>query len=216
MLRRQTLYAIREELRQALNIETLTRGQLDFDASMITNTHKRKSTVDSESGEKVYLDPVRGCQSQGFKNSSCPLPSNIFFLSRITQEVNRMPVERNAMAYFTYSDSSAWENTEITAQSVWRRFLDLQVKPLREKKRETLKKMIFLAMQNWRSQTLHEKELHGPVRVRELIGINEHHWCRDWLPHWRLMHEILDGFDNKILMEVYRGTEKRRENSQTA
>ena len=70
--------------------------------------------------------------------------------------------------------------------------------------------MVFLAMQNWRSKTLYETEQHRPKRIRELLNINEHHWVRDWLPHWNTMHQILDGINQQILTEVYHATYTRK------
>jgi len=210
MLCSQTLQAVREEVQQALNVQALTRGQLDFDGAMITKPHKRPVVKDEISGERIYSDPVRGSQSRGFKKSSTPLPPNAFFLSKITKEIHLMSAEHCSLAYFTYSDSTKWRHTEIVAAYVWQCFLDKQTKAIRKKKSETLKAMVYLAMQNWRSQTLTDKELHKPKRIRELLSINEHHWVRDWLPHWNSMHQVLDGIDQKILTEVFHATNTRK------
>lgn len=206
MLCAQTLQAVRNELTQAFNIDAFTRGQLDFDASMISNTHKRVVRRDVDTNEVIYSEPVRGSQSQGFKRSSCPLPSNIFFLTKVTRAAQALSSPSSALAHYTYSESTNWKSTEIVAAAVWSKYLAAQNKKLRSKKLETLKSMVFLAMQNWRSVTRYQKELHGPSRVRELLAVNEHHWHRDWQPHWKLMHEILDGFDQRILTEIYNAT----------
>ncbi|MFT7565850.1 MAG: hypothetical protein ACI846_000136 [Pseudoalteromonas distincta] len=210
MLCSQTLQAVREEVLQALNIDALTRGQLDFDSSMITNPHKRPIVKDEESGERIYTDPVRGNQSQGFKKSSCPLPPNAFFLSKITRTINLMTAEKFALAYYAYSDKSEWCHTETVAHHVWECFLAKQTKKFRAKKKAALKAMVYLAMQNWQSVTLHNRDTHKPARVRELLSINENHWVRDWLPHWRAMHQVLDGIDRKILTEIFNATNQRK------
>lgn len=216
MLCSQTLQAVREEVQQALNVEALTRGQLDFDSSMITNPHKRQIIKDEESGERIYTDAVRGVQSRGFKKSSTPLPHNAFFLSKISQEIHLMNAEKCSLAYFTYSDSAQWRHTEIVACDVWQRFLAKQEKSFRATKREKLKGMIYLAMQNWRCNVLRDCNQHTPKRIRELLKINEHHWVRDWLPHWRTMHELLDGIDQKILTEVFHATTNSKRTKRTA
>lgn len=211
MLCSQTLQAVRNEIVEALNVQALTRGQLDFDSSMITNPHTRPIIKDSESGERIYTDPVRGIQSQGFKKSSCPIPSNIFFLTKITRAINVMDEQMSSLAYFTYCDDANWDHTESLAAHLWNCFLDKQTKTFRKKKAETLKNMVFLAMQNWRSVTLTDYVLHTPIRIRELLGINEHHWVRDWLPHWQAMHQLLDGLDKKVLKEVFNATQQKRD-----
>lgn len=215
MLCSQTQLAVRNEIIEALNVQALTRGQLDFDGSMIVNPHKRPIVKDSESGERVYTDPVRGCQTQGYKKSSCPMPSNVFFLTKITRAINLLDEQMCSFAYFAYCDDATWQHTEKLAAHLWALFLDKQPKSFRKKKAETLKSMVFLAMQNWRSITISDRVLHAPKRIRELLSINEHHWVRDWLPHWQTMHQLLDGFDNKVLKEVFHATQQRR-NRETA
>lgn len=211
MLCGQTLQAVRNEILEALNVQALTRGQLDFDGSMITNPHTRPVVKDRESGERIYTDPVRGIETQRFKKSSCPMPSNVFFLTKITRAINLLDEQMCSFAYFTYCDDANWSHTEILAAHVWACFLDRQPKAFRQKKAATLKNMVFLAMQDWRSVTLTDTVLHKPVRIRELLGINEHHWVRDWLPHWQTMHQLLDGFDNKVLKEVFNATQQKRD-----
>ncbi|NRA78307.1 MAG: hypothetical protein HRU18_08855 [Pseudoalteromonas sp.] len=215
MLCSQTQLAVRNEITEALNVHAFTRGQLDFDGSMITNPHTRPVNKDKESGERIYTDPVRGLQTNRFKKPSCPVPANIFFLTKITRAINLLDEQMCSLAYFAYCDDAQWQHTEVVAAYVWRRFLDKQTKAFRKKKTETLKSMVFLAMQDWRSVTVSERVLHGPKRIRELLGINEHHWVRDWLPHWQSMHQVLDGINNKLLTEVFHATQQRR-TSQTA
>lgn len=210
MLCSQTKLAVRIEIMQALNVHALTRGQLDFDGSMITNPHTRPVNKDKESGERIYTDPVRGIQTNRFKKPSCPLPSNAFFLTQITRAIHLLDEQMCSFAYFAYCDDATWQHTEVLAAHLWTRFLDKQTKAFRKKKKEILKSMVFLAMQDWRSMTVSERVLHGPKRIRELLNINEHHWVRDWLPHWQSMHQLLDGFDNKVLKEVFHATQQRR------
>lgn len=212
MLCAQTLHAVRIEIIEALNTDALTRGQLDFDASMITKPHKRKVRKDPETNETIYSDPVRGTESRGFKRASCPLPPNAFYLSKISKEILMLSAEYCALAYFTYQLDSEWKHTVLAAQMLWQAFLELQTKKLREKKQQQLKGMVFLAMQNWRSELINDKALHQPKRIREILGINEHHWVRDWKPHWDKMHSLLDGFEQKILRYVYNATDKRKNN----
>ena len=139
MLCSQTLQAVRDEVVQALNTHALTRGQLDFDSSMITKPHKRDVKIDEESGERIYTDPVRGTQSRGFKKSSTPLPPNAFFLSKITREINIMSIEHCSLAYFAYSEDAEWRHSEIVAAYVWRKFLDKQTKENTQEKTRNIK-----------------------------------------------------------------------------
>ena len=213
MLCAQTLHAVRTEIIQALNPDALTRGQLDFDASMITKPHKRKVRRDPKTNEIIHSEPVKGTESRGFKRASCPLPPNAFDLSKISKEILVLSPERRALAYFTYQLDAQWCYTETSAQWLWRTFLAHQTKKLRAKKEKQLKGMVFLAMQNWRCQLIHGEDLHKPKRVRECLQINEHHWVRDWLPHWNKMHTLLDGFENQILRDVHHATYKKRNNS---
>jgi len=210
MLLSQTLQAVRNDIAEALNVHALTRGQLDFDGSMIINPHKRPTLKDKESGERIYTDPVRGSQTQRFKKSSCPTPHNVFFLTKVTRSIHLLNEPMCSFAYFAYCDDADWQHTEVVAVHLWACFLDKQTKTFRKKKTATLKAMAFLAMQNWRSLTLTDRNLHTNKRLRELLSINEHHWVRDWLPHWRCMHELLNGFDNTVLKEVFNATEQKR------
>lgn len=206
----QTLAAVRLEIQEALNVLALTKGQLSFQATIETSRTKRKKVIDEETNQVLDLEPIRGAQSMGFKRSSCPLPDNAFFLSKVTNIVNELPKSLHSLALFCYSDSCSWDHVTCTAELVWGVFEKSNNKKLRSKKEAALKNMIFLAMQDWREQTLHGRVLHKPSRIQSLLNISEHTWRRDWLPHWRKMHSILTSQETKILESVYRGVNPKK------
>lgn len=206
MIKQQTLCVVRDEVLSALHIEARTRGQLDFDASMITNYGRRVRQKDDETGQLIDNDPVRGSASRSYKTSSCPLPPNAFHLTRITRAINMLPEHQKSLALFAYTERCEWHHVETVARELWDAFLRKQDKAFRAKKEKTLKGMVYLAMQNWQHMLKTEADLHTPKRIRELLEINEHHWRRDWLPYWRQLHDLLTEFDEKVLSNVYRAT----------
>ena len=209
MIKQQALQAVRSEIINSLYIDVRTKGQLDFDASMITNDGKRVRLVDEVTGQRLDPDPVRGKSSRTFKTNSCPLPPNAFCLSKTSKVVNMLPDNLNSLALYTYADKCSWRHVEIVSRGLWQAFKACQDKPFREKKEKTLKGMVFLAMQNWKHQVQTDLDLLEPARIRELLNINEHHWRRDWLPYWRQMHDLLSATDHQVLLNVYRTTGKK-------
>jgi len=211
----QTNAAVRLEVQSALNVIARSKGQLSFQATVETSRTKRKRVIDDETEQALDLEPIRGTQSAGFKRSSCPLPDNAFVYSRTARVINELPSDLNSLAMFCYSDDCKWSHVTQTAQSIWKLFEKSQTKKLRKKKIETLRNMIFLAMQDWREQTLHGKVLHKPSRIQTLLDISEHSWRRDWLPHWRKMQAILAEQETLILNKVLYGV-KSRQNKKSA
>lgn len=209
MIKQQTLSFVRLEIISALHTDVRTAGQLDFDASAITNYGRRTRRTDEVTGQRIDSDPVRGSSSRTFKTSSCPLPHNAFWLTKISRAVTMLPDHLSSLALFAYSERCEWHHVEIVSRELWAAFLESQEKALREKKKQKLKDMVYLAMQNWKSLLLHECEAHTPARVRELIGVSEQNWRRDWLPYWRQMHDLLSKTDEKVLVNVYRETSRK-------
>lgn len=209
MIEQQTLHAVRSEILSALYIDVRTHGQLDFDASMVTNYATRVRPVDEVTGQRFDPEPVRGRTGRGFKVSSCPLPPNAFSLLKTSRAVNMLPEHLNSLALYAYSERCEWRHIEVVAAVIWQRLLADQDKPFRAKKEKTLKGMVFLAMQNWRHLLTADADLHTPQRIRELLGINENQWRRDWLPFWRTYHELLSETDNQVLINVYRATSRQ-------
>lgn len=211
-MREQTLEVVRGEIISALSVDVRTQGQLDFDASMITNFGRRVRAVDEVTGQRIEKDPVRGRSGRTFKRSSCPLPPNAFFLTRITRAVNMQPEHLKSLALYAYAERCDWHHVETVAKHLWDDFKDQLDKPLREKKEKTLRNMVFLAMQNWKHQRQTDTDLHQPQRIRELLGISEHTWRRDWLPYWRQFHQLLSNTDEQVVKNVYRSTTKKATN----
>ncbi|MGI2068128.1 bacteriophage antitermination protein Q [Shewanella glacialipiscicola] len=218
MIEPQTLYAIRVEILSALHIDVRTRGQLDFDGSMITKYGTKKRPVDSVTGERFDPEPVRGRSGRTFKCSSCPLPPDAFSLIKTSRAVTMLPEHLNSLALYAYSERCEWHHVEIVAAAIWQRLLVTQDKPFRAKKEKTLKGMVFLAMQNWRHLLTAENDLHTPQRIRELLDISENLWRRDWLPFWRQLHDLLSETDHQVLTHVYQATSqpKKARNKSTA
>lgn len=218
-----TLCAVRDEIVSALYVDVRTRGQLEFDASAVTVSSRKQRVYrvadqfpddlglsDSNSNEFINVEPVRACESRSYKTSSCPLPANAFKSSRVTRVVNSLPKNLFSFSQFTYAERCEWKHTESVACDLWAQFLSLQDVEFREKKRKSLKAMVFVSMQSWKHQVLTGGELYSPAKIRELLGLNKHSWRRDWLPHWRLMHELLSDFEGKVLKNVYEGTKAQR------
>ena len=210
MVQHKVLYVVRSEISRTLNLELCARGrgQLDFDASMITNNDKRgrSSYVDEVTEERIYPELVHATATRMSGGGRCPLPDDAFYLSRITRAVNQLPEKLNALALYAYSDDCSWDYVEAVSCELWGRFLAAQAKAFRAKKLKTLQGMVLLAMQNWKHTLRASADLHKPARIRELLGINENQWRRDWLPYWRQMHQLLSETDNQVLLHVYRAT----------
>ncbi|MEZ9525697.1 bacteriophage antitermination protein Q [Enterovibrio norvegicus] len=144
-----------------------------------------------------------GC-SVTFKRSSCPLQHNAFALSRMRRKVFMLPDNLQAWALYAYGPTQEWAAVQTVTAELWKGFLASETSKFRAKKLKTLKGMAFLAVQDWRHQVLHEKELHAPGRLQELLKVNEANWRRDWLPFWRKMGALMAGIDRETLSNVYR------------
>lgn len=208
MIKQQTLSVVRNEVISSFFVDVRTRGQLDFDGSMVTNYGRQTRRVDVITGQKIDSDPVRARSGRAYQTSSCPLPPNAFFLTQITRAVTMLPDTLNSLALFAYAERCDWHHVENVSRHLWSVFLDKQNKSFREGKKKKLKGMVYLAMQNWKSLLLTEREVHEPAKVRDLLGINEQNWRRDWLPYWRQMHDLLSEADEKVLVDVYRKTSR--------
>ena len=206
MIHNHSINSMRDELFDSLNVNALTRGQLDFDESSITVKKPRVIRRDDKSGQVLPFDPVRATQGKTFKCSSCPLPPHAFRQTRITRAVHMLDDSHSSFALFAYSDRCSWEHVEVVSKQLWQAFLDAQPKKLRAKKQAVLRRMVYLAMQNWKHQLTAEADLHKPKRIRELLSISEHQWRRDWLPFWRQMHDILTEHDTSMLERLHHAT----------
>jgi hypothetical protein len=209
VIKQQTLSVVRNEVISALFVDVRTCGQLDFDASMITKYGRRIRRVDEVTGQRIDSDPVRGRSGRTYKTSSCPLPENAFWLTKISRALTMLPDHLNSLALFAYAERCDWHHVETVSRELWAAFLEDQSKAFRAKKEKQLKGMVYLAMQNWKSLLLTEREEHPPQKVRELLGVSEQNWRRDWLPYWRQMHNLLSATDEKVLVNVYRETSRK-------
>lgn len=209
MINQQTLEFIRDEILQSMFCDVRTKGQLDYDGSMITETSKYSRR---HGDDGLPVECVRSHFTRSFKRSSCPLPPNIFHLNHIGRALRELPSDLRPIATFTYSEKCDWDSTQALAQTLWSRFLEKSMasrsRAFSKKKTEQLRGMVFLAMQNWKENTLHERDAHTPQRVRELLNVSEANWVRDWRPQWRLMHQILSEMDEKVLVNVFKKTGK--------
>lgn len=219
----QTLSAVRDEIVSAMHVDVRTRGQLEIDGSAVVVPSRRsriykvadqfpdsKDSNSSQSKELINVDPVRACESRSFKTSSCPLPANAFKSTRVTRVVNALPLDLFSLAQFAYAERCEWKHTEQVAKQLWAQFKSLQETAFRAKKLDTLKSMVFVSMQSWKHLVTTGGELYTPAKIRELLDLNEHTWRRDWLPHWRLMHELLSDTEQKVLKNVYEETRAQR------
>lgn len=209
MLNPQNLTAVRFEIINALSIDVRTHGQLDFDASMLTIRHRRTRMLDEITEQYIDTEPVKAGCTKAFKKGHCPLPPNAFSLIRITKAVNTLPSDLFALTQFTSVERCSWSYVEILANAVWSHLQAVQTKKIRKKKTETLKGMVFLAMQNWKNLLISDRELHSTRRVTELLNVNESHWKRDWAPFWEQMHLILTGMEEQALTHVYQTTQNK-------
>lgn len=75
MIKQQTLSFVRLEIISALHTDVRTAGQLDFDASAITNYGRRTRRTDEVTGQRIDSDPVRGSSSRTFKDKQLPFTS---------------------------------------------------------------------------------------------------------------------------------------------
>lgn len=220
-MNQQTLVCIREEMVDAMFLHIRSRGQLDLDESVITVRHVRRRRVDEfvdevtgeQSKHLINDDPVRGYNSASYKSSSVPLPYNAFFHTKITRSLNMLPEHQKSLALFAYQDQCEWCHIETVSRWLWVEFLNAQSVAFREKKEKQLKGMVFLAMQNWKENLLTGRDEHEPAKVRELLGVGESNWRRDWLPFWRQFHDLLSSTDTEVLTHVYRSTQKTRADS---
>lgn len=190
--------------------KSITLCAVRIETISAVNSHLQTKSRDDDSSKTGISG--NGC-SVTFKRGTCPLPPDAFHYTQITRALNMLPVHQNSLAIFLFSDDPNWSDIESVAKETWATFEALQEKKLRVKKKKILQAMIFLAMQEYKCHSQTAKHVHTPTKVTALLGINEHHWHRDWYPFWKQMYAIIDDAERKVLEYVYEQTISSRMDS---
>lgn len=187
-------------------------GQPLFDGTQycIPPSHTKRAKTKEERIEKELrgdLFQVKGRETRKGK-SSMPLPPWAFEDSRVVRVVNGLPEPQRHWVRYAYSDSYTWEDEAGAVTALWGEF-EPTMGSVRGDTLQKLKGMAYLCVQDFKNIKNRGKPAHMPSRIRQLTGVPDGNWRRDWLPRWRKMQKILADFDRQALAKILEVTDGR-------
>ncbi|WP_169828898.1 bacteriophage antitermination protein Q [Marinobacterium jannaschii] len=173
---------------------------------IIPSSHKKKATepalrVEQEIRRGFYQ--VHGVATRAPAKSSCPLSPFAFEDAKVVRAVNALPDDQRHWIKYAYcpEEVSGWEDESGAVVALWKEY-EPQAGNVRSSTRKTLQGLAHLCIQDMKAQVNRGKGAHSPARIRELLGVPEANWRRDWSPRWRAMQEIVRRLDRDGLEQV--------------
>ncbi|EEW1489165.1 antiterminator [Escherichia coli] len=206
----QYLQFVREQLIIATaDLSGATKGQLEAwqeNAMFDTGRYRRKKIRyrDEVTGKMITRDnpPIPGKQSLA-KGTSIPLVSQVeFSTSSWRRAVLSLEEHHKAWLLWCYSGSICWEHQIAITQWAWEEFkAHSGNRKIAEKTRERLKKLIWLAVQDVKSE-LAGSETYEYQELAELMGVAKSTWTETYRPRWEIMRDSVTGLDKDALISA--------------
>lgn len=199
----QQLDWVRLRIFQAYSLHIKGKPLFDGTQYCVPASHIKRAKTKEERIEKELrgdLFQVKGRESRRGK-SSMPLPPWAFEDSRVVRVVNALPDGQRNWIMYAYSDCYNWDNESGAVVALWKEF-EPELEGVRDDTLQKLKGMAYLCVQDFKNIKNRGKPAHLPSRIRQLTGVPEGNWRRDWLPRWRRMQQILTEFDRAALAKV--------------
>ncbi|EQA1476809.1 antiterminator, partial [Escherichia coli] len=206
----QYLQFVREQLMIATtDLSGSTKGQLEAwqeNAMFDTGRYRRKKIRyrDEVTGKMITLDnpPIPGKQSLA-KGTSIPLVSQVeFSTSSWRRAVLSLEEHHKTWLLWCYSGSICWEYQIAITLWAWNEFYTQSgTRKIAEKTRERLKKLIWLAAQDVKSELI-GRETYEYQELAELMEVAKSTWTETYRPHWGIMRGCIAGLDRDALISV--------------
>ena len=208
----QYLQFVRERLIIATaDLSGATKGQLEAwqeNAVFDTGRYRRKKIRyrDEVTGKMITRDnpPIPGKQSLA-KGTSIPLVSQVeFSTSSWRRAVLSLEEPHKTWLLWCYSGNICWEYQVTITRWAWEEFkAHSGNRKIAEKTRERLKKLIWLAAQDVKSE-LAGRETYEYQELALLAGVTTKNWTKTFTGHWVAMKHIFHRLDSEALLFVMR------------
>ncbi|EEU3140188.1 antiterminator [Escherichia coli] len=206
----QYLQFVREQLIIATaDLSGATKGQLEAwqeNAMFDTGRYRRKKIRyrDEVTGKMITRDnpPIPGKQSLA-KGTSIPLVSQVeFSTSSWRRAVLSLEEHHKAWLLWCYSGNVCWGHQIAITLWAWNEFYTQSgTRKIAEKTRERLKKLIWLAVQDVKSELI-GRETYEYQELAELMEVSKSTWTETYRPHWGIMRGCIAGLDRDALISV--------------
>ncbi|EOZ1383294.1 TPA: antiterminator [Enterobacter hormaechei] len=208
----QQLEYVRQQLIVATaDLSGATKGQLvafaeNAQFTATARSRGRKKVFDKDKQRMVNPDgpPMSGSQSRA-KGSSIALVSPVEYgTASWRRAVLSLDDHQKAWLLWNYSESVSFEHQVAITQWVWAEFREqLGAKKVASKTMERLKKLIWLAAQDVKSE-LAGKDVYQQQDLAALCGVKPDNWCHNYADYWRAMCTIFKRLDGDSLLNAVR------------
>ncbi|MDQ6590080.1 MULTISPECIES: bacteriophage antitermination protein Q [Enterobacter cloacae complex] len=203
----QQLEYVRQQLIVATaDLSGATKGQLvafaeNAQFTATARSRGRKKVFDKDKQRMVNPDgpPMSGSQSRA-KGSSIALVSPVEYgTASWRRAVLSLDDHQKAWLLWNYSESVTFEHQVAITQWAWAEFREqLGAKKVASKTMERLKKLIWLAAQDVKSE-LAGKDVYQQQDLAALCGVKPDNWCHNYADYWRAMCTIFKRLDGDSL-----------------
>ncbi|KLW06405.1 bacteriophage antitermination protein Q [Enterobacter hormaechei] len=204
----QQLEYVRQQLIVATaDLSGATKGQLvafaeNAQFTATARSRGRKKVFDKDKQRMVNPDgpPMSGSQSRA-KGSSIALVSPVEYgTASWRRAVLSLDDHQKAWLLWNYSESVSFEHQVAITQWAWAEFREqLGAKKVASKTMERLKKLIWLAAQDVKSE-LAGKDVYQQQDLAALCGVKPDNWCHNYADYWRAMCTIFKRLDGDSLL----------------
>ena len=208
----QQLEYVRQQLIVATaDLSGATKGQLvafaeNAQFTATARSRGRKKVFDKDKQRMVNPDgpPMSGSQSRA-KGSSIALVSPVEYgTASWRRAVLSLDDHQKAWLLWNYSESVSFEHQVAITQWAWAEFREqLGAKKVASKTMERLKKLIWLAAQDVKSE-LAGKDVYQQQDLAALCGVKPDNWCHNYADYWRAMCTIFKRLDGDSLLNAVR------------
>ncbi|EGH3092596.1 antiterminator [Salmonella enterica] len=208
----QYLQYVREQLMVATaDLSGETKGQLlawlenaQFDTKNYPRKKQRIWDEETESWITLNNPPIPGKQSLA-KGSAIPLVKPVeYSTASWRRAVLSLDEHYKAWLLWNYSENTCWEHQVEITQWAWEQFSQqLEGKRVAKKTMERLKKLIWLAAQDVKSE-LAGRDVYQFGDLAGLVGVKPDNWSKNYGDYWRAMCGIFSSLDSEALILVVR------------
>lgn len=200
---RYCIDGLRSEIRQALQVTSRTRGQLDgFEGLGYSDKYARRTTR-NECGVSVQNEVVRTIACRTYKNPALPIPFNTFAHTALVKKIKAAPSPNCDWLVYCYSDGALMPTADLL-RDVIHRFNCLESKKITLASTTLIKHLALLACQQSRlSLNYRDTEMLTQVRIAELSGKSIKTWEASWAKRWKRLLSLIEQIDSEALDYVY-------------
>lgn len=166
-------------------------------------SHRRRSKDRNEAVKQEIQSgfyQVHGVATRAPARSSCPLRPSAFDDAKTVRAVNALPDDQRHWLKFAYcpEEASSWDDEQGAVVALWRAYQP-QVGNVRAATLKKLQGLAHLCVQDMKACQNRGRGVHSPAKLRELLGVPESNWRRDWSPRWRAMQALIRELDDAAL-----------------